>query len=96
MSELSQVLERSMAVEKCLHYIMESPTWIFVAAVLTCTGIYVISRLFRRPRAGRNPFATDHREPRETIVTEPGKRDAVLKQSKYKPIKQIFLFSFLI
>ena len=85
-----------MAAEKCLHYIMEGPTWIFVGAVLTCTGIYVISRLFRRPGAGRNPFATDHRKPREAIVTEHGKRDAVLKQSKYKPIIQIFLFSFLI
>ena len=71
-----------MAVEMCLHYLMENPTWVFIGAILACTGIFTINRLFGGPRTGRNPFTRDHRRPREALVTEVGGRDAVLKQSE--------------
>ena len=71
----------SMAVEKFFDTIIENPSWIFIGLAVY-TGIYLICRLFSSPKSGRNPFATDHRKPREALVTDPQARDTILKQSE--------------
>ncbi|XP_070205983.1 all-trans-retinol 13,14-reductase-like [Littorina saxatilis] len=73
------------AVEKFFDHIIANPSWIFIGLALY-TGIYLLTRLFSGPRPGRNPFAVDHRKPKEKLVVDPQARDAVLKQ-RFKPAK---------
>ncbi|PVD31233.1 hypothetical protein C0Q70_06645 [Pomacea canaliculata] len=68
-----------MAVERFLDYLAENPRWI-AFGLAGYTTLYLITRMLSGPRAGRNPFATDSRKPREPLVTDPHARDAVLKQ----------------
>ncbi|KAL8584777.1 hypothetical protein ACOMHN_035696 [Nucella lapillus] len=74
-----------MAVEKFFDYLMANPIWILIG-LATYTAIYLITRLFIGLKPGRNPFAVDHRRPKEPLVIDPQARDAVLKQ-RFKQTK---------
>lgn len=84
-----------MAVERFLDYLAENPRWI-AFGLAGYTTLYLISRMLSGPRAGRNPFATDSRKPREPLVTDPHARDAVLKQSKCSWIVYIYQNVFVV
>ena len=72
-----------MAVEKIYDFIIEHPSWIFIGLV-TYTGVYLLSCLLGGRKQEENPFATDHRRPREPMITDPKDRDAILKEREHE------------
>jgi hypothetical protein len=79
-----------MAVEKFIDYFVERPSYILIGLGIY-TGIYLLSRLFTKPKAGRNPFATDYRRHKEKLLINQQERDAILKQSTYFYVSNLVL-----
>ena len=68
-----------MVVEKVFEYFVDNPRYIVFGLIIYST-LYLISRLYSRPRAGKNPFDKDYRRLKEPMVVESKLRSSILKQ----------------